>query len=340
MLRASLCTATLVVFTSCAAFAQTAEAQLSFEVASVKPAAPMTGNNIRVGMRGGPGTNDPGQISYSNVSLKNVLMAAYGVRVYQIQGPNWLDSERFDIAAKIPQGATKEEFKVMLQNLLAERFKLTLHRETKDLPMYALLVGKNGPKMKESVDDPAPGDGGAQPAGGPSSAAPPPPPGGGGGGGMAGGGSGGASGHVTVGRDGMPQLPRGASRGGLMTTASNGRFRMIGNRQPMAGLVDMLANQLSRPVVDLTELKGNYDFTLDFAPDEGQRMMGPMGAMPPVAHMPEGGGPGPGANASDPQAGPSIFTAVQEQLGLKLEPRKGPVDLLVIDRVEKTPTEN
>ena len=123
-----------------------------------------------------------------------------------------------------------------------------------------------------------------------------------------------------------------------MMMASNGRFRMTANKQPIAGLVDMLSNQLSRPVVDLTELKGNYDFTLDFAPEEGGRLMG--GAMPPMAHMPEGGGPGPGANASDPQAGPSIFTAVQEQLGLKLEPRKGPVDLLVIDRVEKTPTEN
>src|ERR1017187_586637 len=129
--------------------------QTQFDVASVKPAAPIAGNTIRVMMRGGPGSSDPGQITYTNVSLKNVLMNAYGVKDFQISGPGWLDSERYDIVAKVPRGATKEQSKVMMQNLLAERFKLALHREKKDLPMYALVVGKNGPKLTESVEDPA-----------------------------------------------------------------------------------------------------------------------------------------------------------------------------------------
>src|SRR5271157_134132 len=171
MLRAIM-SAGLVVFTSCAAWAQTAENSPTFEVASVKPAAPLTGNMIRVMMRGGPGTPDPGQITYNNVTLKDVLTNAYGVKRFQISGPGWLDSERFDIVAKLPRGATKAEFMVMLQNLLAERFKLTLHREKKDLPMYALVVAKNGPKMKESVA-PAP-QAGAPGAEGPPDAAGPP----------------------------------------------------------------------------------------------------------------------------------------------------------------------
>jgi uncharacterized protein (TIGR03435 family) len=103
----------------------------------------------------------------------------------------------------------------------------------------------------------------------------------------------------------------------------------------MGQLVNMLANQLSRPVVDQTGLTAKYDYTLDFAPEPGQTH-GPMGAL----MGPGGPGGGPGAGDSNDQAGPNLVTAVQEQLGLKLEAKKGPVDLLVIDRAEKTPTEN
>ena len=159
----------LIIFTSCAAFGQAAAESPTFEVASVKPAEPQTGMGIRVMMRGGPGSADPGQITYSNVSLKNVLTIAYAVKGYQISGPKWLDSERFDIVAKIAKGATKEQFQLMLQNLLAERFKLTLHHETKELPMYALVVGKGGPKLKESVEE----DGAGSSAGSPSGSAGP-----------------------------------------------------------------------------------------------------------------------------------------------------------------------
>src|SRR6266446_4406926 len=153
--------------TSSRVFGQVAEAPPTFEVASIKPAPPPTGGMMRVGMSGGPGSPDPGRATFTNMSLKNILMRAYEVKGYQISGPGWLDSERFDIVAKVPQGATKEQFLLMIQNLLAERFKLTLHREKKELPMFALLVGKNGPKLKESVDDPnandAPAAGGGFP---------------------------------------------------------------------------------------------------------------------------------------------------------------------------------
>jgi uncharacterized protein (TIGR03435 family) len=316
MIRA-IKSAGLVVLTSCAAFAQTAENPPTFEVASVKPAAPIIGNRIMVGMRGGPGTPDPGQITYNNVTVKDVLMNAYGVKGFQISGPGWLGSERYDIVAKLPRGATKAEFMVMLQNLLAERFKLTLHREKKDLPMYALVVGKNGPKMKESVEDAAPKGGGT--ADDPAAAMGPP----------------------TVDRDGFPVLPPAAAgRTAVSLALMNGNVRMTASKQPMSGLAEDLSRQLDLPVVDTTGLTGKYDFTLYFAP-EGLAGMRLPGGPPPNAPPPGESGPGmPMASAPDGQSSPNLVTAIQEQLGLKLEQRKGPVDLLVIDRLEKAPIEN
>jgi uncharacterized protein (TIGR03435 family) len=321
MLRAIM-GAGLVVFMCCAAWAQTAENSPAFEVASVKPAAPITGNVIRVMMRGGPGTPDPGQITYTNVTVKNVLMNAYGVKGFQISGPGWLDSERYDIVAKVPRGATKAEFMVMLQNLLAERFKLTLHREKKDLPMYALVVGKNGPKLKESVDEPAPKESDAPKAGGP------------------------ADGPIVMrrlpmGNDGFPVLPPGAGRAGMMISRLSGNAHMAANGQTMAGLAEMLSGQLDLPVVDMTGLTGKYDYTLTFAPEGGVRLPAGIAPSPPAGPPPgDGGGGMPDASAPDAQSNPSLFTALQEQLGLKLEQRKGPVDLLVIDHLERAPVEN
>jgi uncharacterized protein (TIGR03435 family) len=140
---------------------------------------------------------------------------------------------------------------------------------------------------------------------------------------------------MKMGADGMPQFPPGMGKNGLMMMMMNGRLRMVGNGQTVSALTGMLGNQLGRPVVDATELKAKYDFTLDFTPEN---MTGPMGMPPPPPH--DGGPGGGGPVASAPEAGPSIFTALQEQMGLKLEQRKGPIELLVIDRMEKAPTEN
>ena len=327
-MRQAFLSAGLVVFTSCAVFGQSTAETPTFEAASVKPAAPQTGPGMRVMMRGGPGSPDPGQITYSNVTLKMLLTNAYGIKGYQVSGPKWLEGDRFDVVAKIAMGATKEQFQMMLQNLLAERFKLAVHRETKELPIYALVVGKGGPKLKETVADSAAPQGGPSGPGGPSASTPPtgPPPGGDGAGPV----------RLKMGADGMPQLPPGMGKNGLMMMMMNGRLRLVGNGQPVSALTEMLGNQLGRPVVDATELKAKYDFTLDFTPEN---MAGPMGMMPPPQHDGGPGGAGPMASAPD-AGGPSIFTALQEQMGLKLEQRKGPIDLLVVDHMEKTPTEN
>jgi uncharacterized protein (TIGR03435 family) len=337
MLRA-IVGAGLVAFSWGAAFGQSSETLPSFEVASIKPAAPMQAGRIMVRMSGGPGTPDPGQMTYTNVSLKNVLTNAYNVKGYQIQGPDWLDSARFDITAKVPLGTTKEQFRLMLQSLLAERFKLTLHHATKDMPMYALVVAKGGSKLKESPDDPPSTDAGGPNAGGPVAS-------GSAVGGPAAGGGPSANfnkGDIKMGKDGFPQLPPGAGRGATMMMNMNGKMKMQSSKQTMSSFVDMLANQLDRPVVDQTDLKGKYDYTLEFAPGDnrGGMMRGAMAGMPMPMPPPGADGGGAGGTAPDAEAGPTIFSALQEQLGLRLEAKKGPVDLLVIDSIEKTPTEN
>ena len=343
MALSSLTGPALVLLITGSAWTQPADPSLTFEVATVKPSSLPTGGNgrsvIRMGAQGGPGTSDPSQISYSFMSLRNLLMQAFSVKTYQIQGPAWLDTERFDILARVPAGARKDDVPVMLQNLLKERFQLAFHREKKEQSVYELVVGKSGPKMKPSEDqsDPSaaapPKSGSGSTAQEGATAVPPP-----------------DLGRPRIGKDGMPELPPGLRGPGIrmmaMMSPAGMRVRLNAERQTMAQLADSLSNQVDRPVVDMTGLTQRYDFTLDFAPDQAALMakMGPMpGGMmspPPVG----GGGPGPGdagprLGASETDAA-TVLVAVQEQLGLRLEPKKAPADILVIDHLEKTPSEN
>jgi uncharacterized protein (TIGR03435 family) len=242
-----------------------------------------------------------------------------------------MDTERFDIVAKVPKGATKEQFRVMLQNLLRERFKLTIHREKKDSQIYELVAAKNGPKLKESVEEPAPAD--AAKNGGPDAGAPgappppppPPPPGG--------------MPRITMDKEGFPVLPPGMGKGrGPMIIMMNGKARAQGDGLSMEQIVTFLSNQIGKPVTDGTGLKGKYDLKLQWAPES----MGRGGMMPP----PPGAGRGMGAEGAGPvpsaseDSGPTFYAAIQDQLGLKLEQKKGQIDILVVDRAEKVPTEN
>src|SRR5579872_3652428 len=130
-----------------------AQAPTEFVAASIKPAAPMANGRMMIGMRGGPGTPSPAQMTYNNVSLADILQQAYDVKSYQVSGPDWMSSARFDMVAKVPAGTTKAQSRVMLQNLLAYRFKLVLHHSTKESSIYALVVAKGGPKLKESAKE-------------------------------------------------------------------------------------------------------------------------------------------------------------------------------------------
>lgn len=293
-------------------YTQQPDSNLTFEVASIKPSAPPEMGRMFMGARGGPGTADPTRFTASNFSLSGLISMAYDLRPYQLSAPSWLNSERFDIAAKVPPGATKEQFRVMLQNLLAERFKLVIHRETKELPMFELVVGKSGPKFKESEDQadslPDPGM--------------PPPP----------------SGRMAMGKDGFPEMPAGRT----MMMIMPGRARMAAYKETMEAFAGRLSGSAGRPVMDGTGLKKKYDFTLTFAPEGG---MGPGMPPPPPGGgggAMVGGGPmaGPHAAAADAESLPTLATALQEQLGLKLEGKKGPVEIIVVDKIEKVPTEN
>jgi uncharacterized protein (TIGR03435 family) len=279
--------------------------RLEFEVATVKPSPPINGF-VRIGPRLGPGTADPSRVSYQYLSLKNLLATAYDVKNFQITGPGWLDSEQYDVVATVPPGATKEQVNVMLQNLLADRFQLTLHHETKDAVLYELTVGKNGSKLKPFVAD---------------SAAPAtlPPPGGG---------------PLPMGKDGIPVVPPGAT---LMMMSPKGR-RVVARKQSIAGLINVLASELNSPILDKTGLTGAFDYSLEFMPEGGGALPG----LPPPPPPPPGvaGPQAPGTTPADNIEAPTLLAAVQDQLGLKLEKKRGPLDILVIDHAEKVPTEN
>jgi uncharacterized protein (TIGR03435 family) len=239
------------------AFAQQAP-EPQFEAASLKPGDPY---DTHRGVQFLPG----GKIRATNATLKMLIMTAWNVRDFQVSGgPGWRDSERYSIEAEPghpisvdgPNSSGAAEVRQMLQSLLSDRFKLSMHRETKEMPMYALVLAKDGPKLRENPLGVGPG----------------------------------------------------SSAGG------NGKGQFNAKQVPIGALAPFLANQLGRMVENRTELKGVYDFTLTYMPE-------------PVA--------GPGTPAPADSDLPSIFTALQEQLGLKLDPIRGPVETLVIDHAEK-----
>ncbi len=280
-----------------------APAPQSFEVASIKPSDPAANGVFMIRMGNSPG----GRWTASGITAGILIQQAYDVRDYQISGaPSWVNSERYDIVAKADTpNITRENLRVLLQSLLAERFNLKLHRETKELPIYELVVGKNGHKLHESEIQPA-----TQTDTQPPDPAKPVQVGGGGG-------------SVGAGPGGKVVGGETPARSGSMMRM--GRGQLSAQMTPVSAIAAMLAQQLGRPVIDKTGIKGNFDFTLQWTPDETQRGMGLGGIEKPAADSP----------LPADTSGPSIFTAVQEQLELKLEAAKGPVEILVIGHIER-----
>ncbi|MGO8817156.1 MAG: TIGR03435 family protein [Terriglobia bacterium] len=267
----------------------------SFEVASIKP---NHSGDMRIGIM-----FQPGRFTTTGATAKQLIALAYDVRDFQVTGgPSWIGSDKFDIDAKEPDGFSDELAKLppdqrrgkmglLIQSLLADRFGLKVSHATKDLPVYALVVAKGGPKLQAAkADDTNP--------------------------------------NGMKGPDGHPLRHGNFMRLGL--------GELEGQSVPVTFLAQELARQLGRNVLDQTGLKGSYDFTLKWAPDPSSMamMQGPPGGGPPP-----GAGPAPDSGSPPDASGPSIFTAVQEQLGLKLESTKGPVDILIIDHVQQ-PSEN
>jgi uncharacterized protein (TIGR03435 family) len=260
-----------------------AQAPVSTSVAASLPAFEVAAIKLN---KSGTGSSDSdtnnGRFTATNVSLKNIMQYdAYGIPGSRIlDGPKWLDSTKFDIQAKmddsaadrlrtLPRDQRRLETQAMFQQLLADRFKLAVHWETRELPVYALVVARKGPKLQPAKDS----------------------------------------------SEGT-KLSSNDSRSGLQLTAKGLTLPQLAET-----LTGALSRELGHDVIDKTEIKGRYDLTLKWTQDAGASPIATTGA------------------AASADSGPSIFTAVQEQLGLKLEPAKAPVQVLVIDHAEM-PSEN
>jgi uncharacterized protein (TIGR03435 family) len=258
----------LALVTAGAVFAQTAEPKLAFDVASVKPspagAGREGGGRMGMGMNGllrGNIQVTPSSLTMRNATLKNAIRWAYQVTEYQVSGPDWLDSARFDIAAKSAGAATEDQLRLMLQTLLADRFKLEFHRVNKEFQVYALVPAKNGAKLQESKTE---GEASVQPQQSTMS--------------------------VAVQHMGLSQI------------------------------IDMMTPIMGAPIIDKTGLKGKYDININLGKY--------------VAEMQSAGSTAP----PDPVA--LIMSVLETEAGLKLEKQKIPLDVLVVDHADRSPTEN
>jgi uncharacterized protein (TIGR03435 family) len=301
----------------------------AFEVATIKPAnmpapADFMNGKAHVGLK-----TDAARVDIGWMSLSDLICTAYKVKPYQISGPDWITSvslsnQRFDVLAKMPEGATKEQVPEMLQALLAERFKLAIHHDKKEHSIYALVVGKGGLKMKETPAEPPP------PAVEKAEAAPGEEP--------APAADKGPLVKMKTNADGSGTATVHGPDGNAKVSYSMSGMHMEMEKMSMENLAGTLSPFLDRPVVDMTELKGNFQIVLDLTMEDLKNIGRKFGAaMPGGGAASSDAGGLPSDAASDPSG--SIFKSVQ-QLGLKLESRKAPVDTIVIDHAEKMPTEN
>lgn len=285
-----------------AAGAQTLANAPLFEVASVRSAtragapqglAAISGIPAElVGFRGGPGTASPGRINYTGVSLKMLIERAYDLRPKQISGPDWLDTELYDVAATLPSRTDADGLRLMLQSLLTGRFQISLHREMRVLPVYSLTVAKNGPKLQPAEKLPE-----------------------------------------YINEEERAEANRVRTAAAIarldVTVARIKAGERVNNsthlpRATLTKFAEKLSSLLDHPVEDHTQLEGIYAFTLSWLPDRAYPLGGTAGS----------------AELAETPSGPSIFSAVVEQLGLRLRLEKEPIEVLVIDKAEKVPTSN
>jgi len=290
--------------------------QPAFDAVSVK--AVNLANHPAFGNSGGPGTKDPGRVHFCCVSMVSLLMRAYDLQIDRIFGPSWITDNMgpnlYQVDATMPPDTTKAQFQSMMRTLLTERFHLEVHHETRNFPGYDLMVAKGGPKLKASTPDP-------------NAIIPDTPQ------------------EPKRGPDGSTIFPPGPQ---MTTSLGRGMVRVQAQEKPLADLIGGMGSLISQSmgadpmdfaarksrVTDKTGLTGKYDFILEFA-CEGCRGLG--------ANLPIFAGRGDAAPAADPSESelPNIFSALEKQLGLKLEKTRDiQLDVIVVDRVDKVPTEN
>lgn len=291
-MKPTLAVASWIAFSVLTASGQGTTDKPEFEAASLKPAVTQSRGPLSslpgfiadmMGFEGGPGSHDPGRIRYHDVTLKALLARAYNLKPDQISGPSWLGTERYVIEATLPPGTNADQLRLMLQNLLTERFRITLHQEVKEIQVYRLKVAKNGPKLKPAEELPHYQDEDERREA--------------------------TTKRVQENLAKMRAAREANARSGIRTPSRS--FSLA--RATTARFAEFLSSHLDRPVKDMTQLEGEYSFHLEYTPDAGLR---------------------------DDPSGVSIFIAIQEQLGLKLEAGNENLELLIIDKVEKTPIGN
>jgi uncharacterized protein (TIGR03435 family) len=269
-------------------YGQTPDPSAAFEVASVKPSPPPRGPRVAF-CRGGPGTKDPGVFTCAKSSVASLLAEAFHLEQYQLPSSDvYGGTATYEITAKVPDGATREQLRVMLRNLLIERFKLGYHFEKRQKDIYDLVVAKSGLKMKESSQSVQSGQDGLGKQSATRVVGP------------------------TVDAEGYPILAK-PKNGMSVEAVVNGLARWTASAVGIKEIVALVSSTLSSPVTDRTGLLGNYDFTLSWATDDDP--------------------------ADDPR-GPTVAEAIEKQLGLKLDRKKGSIDVLIIDHLQKIPVEN
>jgi uncharacterized protein (TIGR03435 family) len=308
----------------------------TFDVATVKVSAPLDMAKLQAQMRAGQMPNfgahlDGLRAQYTYMTMQQLLVYAYDVKPYQIVGPDWLPTEHYDIVARLPEGTSKSDAPAMLKALLADRFKLAAHLEDRDLAVFALVVGKDGPKLKDSpepppIDESAPLKPGQTKMDLPDGPA------------------------IITGTPQAGQATINMGTRGVFTEKIDTQTQALtidGKGVAMPGFVDMV-NQImqiggpgSKLVVDSTGLKGHYEVGLQLSIADLIAAARRSGFDVPPGPGGAGGAGGGAAEASDPGGGGgSTVTHSLEALGLKLESAKAPVQELIIDHTEKTPSEN
>lgn len=315
--RAAVVAAALCAGAALAAAQQSAATPaLTFDVVSIK-AAPDIATVIASHQVPHFGTRiDAGRVDIGFVSLQDLICTAYDVKPYQVSGPDWINRERFDILATLPEGASKDQVPQMLQALLAERFHLVVHRDNHTQPIYALVVAPGGSQLAPAATTPP---------------APPPE-----GRGTVSVDTGDGKVTVTPGRSSSGATTAsisGGKAGPMQITMEAGEMQLQAAAATMPTFADMLSQMVDRPVLDLTGLSGAYQIKLVISKDD-------IAAMQRAAMLKMGmpAPPVPAGEASAP-AGASIFASVQK-LGLKLEARDAPVGRVVVDSADKVPTAN
>ena len=271
------------------------QASPTFEVASIRSSSPQT-NDVRAGVR-----IAGAQVRLVSMSLKDYIGMAYGVTPQQIIGPDWLGQERFDLAATIPDGGSPAQIPVMMRALLADRFRMTMHSEEREFPVYVLGLAKGGPTLQPStVVAPAPETGEKPPLVNVTAAAGP--------------------NGVAI------DLGDGSS-------FSYGNNRLEMRKMTMIAVAEMLTRFVDRAVINHTGLTSTYDIVLNIAPDDFTPLIIRSAINAGVTLPPQALRLLDNAN-TDPLSGPL------QDAGLTLESRKAPLHVVVVDAISRTPTEN